>query len=136
MACENQVGVKNILFTFYDCDTDTRVGPISHKQATEDLPTIKSCSVVNERLPGGYIMRQHSDARITVSVIRDLRIPLAWYQGCVSIDSQIEMLNGLVYTGLNGGTIGDEGSNTHQVDLDLTYIELDELLPPGSLVSG
>jgi hypothetical protein len=136
MACENQVGVKNILLTFFNCNTNERSPPISHKQANDELPTVKACSVVNERLPGGYTMVTHADARVSISVIRDLRYPLAYYQGCVAIDLQLEMMNGLIYTGLNGGVVGDESSNTHEVALDLTFIELDEMLPPGALTSG
>jgi hypothetical protein len=136
MTCEKMVGVKNILLTFYNCDTEERMGPISHELATDELPTVKACNVVNDRLPGGYTQRTHSDARLGMQIIRDLRVPLSWYQGCVSIDAQIEYLNGLVYTGLNGGVIGDETSNTHAVTLDITYMEIDELLPPGALVSA
>lgn len=136
MACENLVGVKNILMTFFDCDTDTRVGPISHAQATEDLPTWKTCAWTNERLPGGYTKRSAADVGCEIVVIRDLRIPLAWYQGCVAIDMQVEYDNGLVYTGLGGGVVGDEKSDTHEVSLDITFRTVDELLPPGSLIAG
>lgn len=136
MACENLVGVKNIMLTFYDCDTETRIGPIAHKLATDELPTIKTCAWNNERMPHGYTRRVASDAGVEISVIRDLRIPLSWYQGCVAIDIQIEYENGLVYTGRNGGILGDEKSDSHEVMLDLTFQELDELLPPGSLASA
>ena len=43
MTCENQVGVKNILLTFRDCDTDAVYGPISHKLATEDAADVAAC---------------------------------------------------------------------------------------------
>lgn len=136
MACENQVGVKNILLTFFNCDTDERIGPISHILASEDIPQVKTCGVVNERLTDGYIQISRSDARIELNVVRDIRIPLFMYQGCAAIDIQMEMLNGLVYTGIAGNVIGDETSDTHAVTMDLSYKEIDELLPTGALVSG
>lgn len=136
MACDNLVGLKNCVITFTDCDTDTTVGPISHLLATEDLPTIKTCAWNNEKLVGGYTRRQASDVGVEISIIRDLRIPLAWYQGCASIDMQLEYDNGLVYTCLGGGVIGDEKSDTHQVDLELTFRIIDELLPTGALAQA
>lgn len=136
MACENLVGVKNILLTFFDCDTDTRIGPISHKQATDELPTIKSCPWTNEALPNGFTKRTAAQALMSLNVIRDLRIPLAYYQGCVSISIQIEYENGLVYSALDGGVTGDEQSDTHEIQMELTFTEIDELLPPGSLAQA
>lgn len=136
MPCENMVGVKNILMTFYDCDTETRIGPISHLQSSEDLPMWKTCAWNNEKLPGGYTKRSASDVGCEIKVIRDLRIPLAWYQGCVQIDMQVEYDNGLVYTGLGGGIVGDTKSDTHELELELTFRTVDELLPPGALASA
>ena len=133
MPCENLVGVKNILFTFFDCDTETTIGPISHEQATEELPTLRTCTWVNEELTGGFTKRTANNATMEVKVIRDLRIPLAWYQGCASISAQIEYDNGLVYTGIDGGVLGDETSDTHEVMVQMTFPTLDELLPSGAL---
>lgn len=133
MACDNQVGVKNILITFTDCDTDQVYGPISHELATEDLPTIRTCAFNNEPMPGGYVKRQVSNAEIEMNVIRDLRIPLAYYQGCASVDVQIEYFNGLVYSAAQGTGTGDERSDTHEVTLTLSFREIDELLPAGTL---
>lgn len=136
MACENMVGVKNIVLTFYDCETDNRVGPISHLLATEDLPMWRNCAWTAEKLPGGYTKRQAADAGVEINLIRDLRIPLAWYQGCVAIDMQVEYLNGIVQTGVGGGVVGDPKSDTHEVEMELTFRTVDELLPPGSLVNA
>lgn len=135
MACENTVGVKNILMTFEDCNENVRIGPIAHLLAAEDLPTWKTCAWTNERLPGGYIRRTSADARVTINVIRDLRIPLAFYQGCAAIDLQVEMDNGLVYTGKKGGVIGDQNSDSHAVELDITFKFVDELLPQGAIAA-
>jgi hypothetical protein len=133
MACDNLIGVKNILITFNDCDTDTIVGPISHKLANEDLPTWKTCVWNNEQLPHGYTKRSASNASVEIAVIRDTRIPLAWYQGCVRIDMQVEYENGLVYTGKGGGVLGDEKSDTHEVSMEIAFRELDEMLPAGAV---
>ena len=135
MACENLVSVKNIMITFYDCDTDTTIGPIAHELATEELPMWKTCAWSNEKLVGGYTKRRASDVGCELKVIRDLRVPLSYYQGCAALNMQVEYDNGLVYTGRGGGAIGDAKSDTHQVDLDVTFRTLDELLPAGALAA-
>lgn len=134
MACDNQVGVKNILLTFHDCDTGTTLGPISHELASDDLPTVRLCRYSNEQMPGGYVSRTLGSPAMEMNVIRDPRIPLAYYQGCASVDAQIEYFNGLTYSGLDGSATGDESSDTHQVTLTLTFRQdIDEMLPAGTL---
>lgn len=133
MPCDNQVGVKNILLTFRDCETDEVYGPISHELATEDLPTWRLCPYNNEPLPGGYVRRSVANESVEMVIIRDTRIPLALYQGCASVDVQVEYHNGLVYTGNNGTSTGDEMSDTHEVTMTLTFREIDEILPTGAL---
>lgn len=136
MACENMIGVKNILITFFDCETETTLGPVAHILATEELPMWRNCTWVSEKLIGGYTKRKAANAGVELTVVRDTRIPLAWYQGCVAINMQIEYLNGIVQTGLGGGIAGDNKSDTHEVQLDITFRTVDELLPPGSLVAA
>lgn len=133
MACENLVGVKNILLTFIDCDTEEVYGPISHELATEDLPTWRLCGYTNEAMPAGFVSRTLANAGVEISVIRDLRIPLAMYQGCSSVALQVEYWNGLVYSGVNGTGVGDERSDAHEVTMDISFKEIDELLPAGQL---
>lgn len=133
MACENIVGIKNILLTFFDCDTDTRIGPISHVLSSEELPTVKACSFTTERMTNGFTKRVSGDASMSMSIIRDLRVPLAFYQGCTAVTAQLEYENGIVMTGVDGGVVGDTESDTHEVSLEIVYEEVDELLPPGSL---
>lgn len=133
MSCDNQVGVKNIMLTFRDCDTDETYGPISHELSSEDLPTWRLCPYNNEPLPGGFVNRQVANAMAEISVIRDLRIPLALYQGCADVTMQVEYFNGLVYSAVNGTGTGDEMSDTHAVALTLVFREIDELLPVGTL---
>ena len=117
-------------------DTETRVGPISHKLATDEIPMWKACEWNPEALPGGYTKRVASNASAEMSLIRDKRIPLSYYQGCASVDVQVEYLNGIVMTGLSGGVIGEERSDTHQVDLEFSFRTVDELLPPGALAQA
>lgn len=136
MACENLVGVKNILLTFTDCDSDEVVGPIKHELAGEDLPTWRNCAWTSENLPGGYVRRTTASALLTINVIRDTRIPLSWYQGCASVDVQVEMLNGIVQTGLSGAVTGDDQSDLHEVAMNVTFKTVDELLPAGALASA
>lgn len=136
MSCENMVGVKNIIISFTNCDTGETVKNISHKQANDELPTFRACAWVNEPMTNGFTMRTASNANMQFSVIRDKRIPIAWYQGCASIDVQIEMLSGIVYTGVGGSVSGEDGSDSHEVAVDATFVELDEMLPEGQLVAA
>ena len=133
MACENQIGVKNILLTFRDCETDETYGPISHELSSDEQPTYRLCGYNNEALPRGYVRRTIANEQIELSVIRNLGIPLALYQGCSSVDIQIEHFNGLVYSAVQGTGIGDESSDGHEVTLTLAFRDIDELLPAGTL---
>lgn len=133
MTCDNQVGVKNILITFRDCDTEAVYGPISHLLATDTLPTWRLCPYNNDTLPHGYVSRKPSSPEVEINVIRDIRIPLAMYQGCSDVSLQVEYYNGLVYSAIKGTGTGDDKSNTHEVDMKLTFLEIDEMLPNGVL---
>ena len=135
MACGNQVGVKNIMITFRDCETDQVFGPLSHELSGDDLPTIRICPYNNEPLPGGYVKRKLSNDEIEMKIIRDLRVPLALYQGCAAMDIQIEYYNGLVYSAMNGTGTGDDKSDTHEVMVKASFREIDELLPAGTLAA-
>ncbi len=129
MACEKQVGVRNIIMKITDCDTGTIYGPVAHELAGDDQPMYKLCPYNNEPLPGGYVKRNVANSEIAVSVIRHQGIPLAMYQGCGAIDITIEHFNGRVVTGINGTATGDESSDGHEVAVAITYSEVDELLP-------
>jgi hypothetical protein len=133
MTCENQVGVKNILISFRDCDTDVVYGPISHELSSEELPTWRLCAFNNEALPHGYVKRQPTNPEVEIKVIRDLRVPLSMYQGCSDVNLQVEYYNGLVYSAAKGTGTGDEKSDTHEVTMTIVFKEIDELLPAGTL---
>jgi len=135
MTCENQVGVKNILLTFRDCDTDAVYGPIAHLLSSEDLPTWRLCPYNNDPLPHGYVKRQSTNPEVEIKVIRDLRIPLSMYQGCSDVALQVEYFNGLVYSAARGTGTGDEKSDTHEVTMTISFREIDEMLPNGLLES-
>lgn len=129
-GCDNIHGVKNILITATNCETGQVYGPFSHELATDELPTWKPCAWTNEAMPGGYVRRTASNASASITVIRDRRIPIAMYQGCGSIDIQVEYENGNVFTGKSGSVTGDEESDAHQVTMALVFRILNELLPP------
>jgi hypothetical protein len=67
--------------------------------------------------------------QIELTVIRNLGVPLALYQGCGALDITIEHYNGLVYTGISGTSTGDASSDGHEVTITATFREIDELLP-------
>jgi hypothetical protein len=133
LTCENQVGVKNIILKFFDCDTEEVYGPISHKLSSDELPTWRLCPFNNDPLPQGYVKRQATNPEVEIKIIRDLRIPLAMYQGCSDVDLQVEYYNGLVYSAAKGTGTGDEKSDTHEVTMTLSFKEIDEMLPNGTL---
>lgn len=130
MSCQNQIGIRNILFTFTDCDTGTVIGPVSHKLAdSESLPTVKSCPWHNTPLTNGRIKRAASNASIKLKVIPLDDIPLSYYQGSASIDTQIEYFNGRVYVGKDGAISESDGSNLEGVDMNIVFKSLHEDLP-------
>jgi len=135
MPCENQIGVKNILLTFKDCDTDEVFGPIAHELAAEDLPTWRLCPYNNTALPGGFVTRARANSQVEMNIIRDTRIPLAMYQGCASVIGQVEYYNGLVISFTDGTGTGDEMSDTHAVTMAVSFLTYDELLPAGQLAT-
>lgn len=132
MACDNQVGVRNIFLTFTDCDTGSRFGPFVHELSGDEQPQYKLCAFSNEPMTGGYVRRTRDNQMIELSVIRNLQIPLAFYQGCSAVDITVEHYNGMVITGLDGTGTGDETSDGHEVSMTLVFRELDELLPSGT----
>lgn len=129
MACENQIGVRNILITFYDCDNDVKYGPFSHDLSGDEQPTYRLCDYSNEPMTGGYVRRTKGNNEISLTVIRNIGIPLALYQGCAAIDITVEHFNGLVVTGINGTGTGEDGSDGHEVTITATFQQIDELLP-------
>lgn len=129
MSCDNQVGVRNILIKFYDCDSGAVLGPVSHELASEEQPTYRTCDSNNEALPGGYTRRTKGNKMMSLSVIRNLGIPLAMYQGCASLDITVEHFNGKVMTGIGGTPTGEESSDGHEVSMEIVFRDIDELLP-------
>lgn len=121
--------------TFLDCDTGAIYGPIAHKLSSEDLPTWRLCPYNNDTLPQGYVKRKPANPEVEIKVIRDLRIPLAMYQGCSDVSLQVEYFNGLVYSAAKGTGTGDTKSDTHEADMTISFKEIDELLPAGTLES-
>lgn len=135
-TCDNIIGVKNILLTFRDCDTNQVIGPLVHKLANEELPRWRVYAFRQEKRPGGYVIRHHTSPTCQMNLIRDLRVPLAFYQGKAALDVQVEYENGLVYTGVSGGVEGEEVSDTHEVMLQIAFKQLSELMPPGALAQA
>lgn len=137
MTCANVVGVKNIMLTFTDCFTGQKLGPMAHKLATEELPKWRIYPISKQALPGGYVKHSESHPRAEMVLIRDLRVPLVYYQGKAQIAFQVEYENGLVYTGKASAPEGEDTSDSHEVPLNLVALGgIDELLPPGSLAAA
>lgn len=129
---KNQVGVRNLMITFYDCDSDSVYGPISHELATDELPTMRLCEWTNEILTAGYVRRTKGTNEITVNVIRNKGVPIAMYQGCALVDISIEYYSGVVITGLQGTVTSTDASDGHEVTMTASFPDVDELLPDGA----
>lgn len=138
MACANQVGVKNLAITFRDCDGGLigGVGDIRsrvHELAQDELPKYMMVNYTLEGLSGGRVKRTYKNARIEIMVVRDLSIPLAYYQGRASIDIQVEHVNGIVVTGIDGSVVEVETSDGNDVTMNIEFKRVEELLPSGAL---
>jgi len=129
MDCGNQVGVRNVVMKFFDCDNNRTYGPVVHEISGEEQPSYKTCPYENEAMTGGYTRRSRGNQMMTLSVIRNLGIPLAVYQGCGAIDITVEHFNGLIMTGLNGSVTEANESDAHEVSMTVIFDEIDELLP-------
>lgn len=135
MACGKQNGVKNILITFTNCDTEEVIPSISHNLPDDTLPTYKNCAWAITALTNGYVQRAAANATMTLPVIRDPRIPLTYYQGCASLDVQVEKFDGTVMTLTGGSVVDAEESDGYSVTMNIVASEIDELLAPGSLAA-
>lgn len=133
--CSNIVGVKNIIITFTNCADKSVIGPYVHKLSNEDLPKWRMFDQVYDKMPGGFLKMKQSSYEVDMTIVRDLRVPLAYYQGRAALDIQVEYENGLVYTGPAGGVVADDLSDTHNVAIKAVFETADELLPPGALIS-
>lgn len=130
MACDKKEGIKNILLTFTDCDTEETTGPISHKQPVDaDLPTVMACSYANTDIGRGRVTVAEQSQNLSVTVQGDRSIPMSWYQGCAEIKIQIEWFTGEVWTGMAGQVIDAEASNRTSITMSIIFEEIDIMLP-------
>jgi len=128
MACENQVGVKNVLITFRNCDTDEVIQKVAHEEVGENDFNVVNCRFRNESGKNGKVSVSKDNATMTITVDRNPDIPLSYYQGCAAIDIQVEMKSGRVYTAYNGSVVDPDGSDGTTVTMNLIFSEIDEML--------
>ena len=136
MSCENNIGLKNAVFSFTHCDTGEQIKRISHVLAEDDLPEVRMARVSSETLNGGYVKKTQGSPMIKGNFVRDRRVPQEWYEGHASIDVQLEYYSGIIISGVGGTNVAEDGSDTHSVNLEITYRQLDELLPDGALAQA
>lgn len=132
MACEKQVGVRNIFITLKNCDDGTTYGPYVHELASDEQPQMRLCPFTNEALPGGYVRRARGNNQIQLNVVRNPEVPLAAYQGCAELDIVLEYFSGRVVTALGGTHTGEDTSDGHEVSIDAAFAEVDERLVRGA----
>lgn len=137
MACEGIIGVKNILLTFTHCDSGQTVKNLSHALSSDEIPQVRTVPFKSEAIPGGYTRRHSSYCRINMKVIVNRGLHLSWYQGAASVDVQIEYEDGRVLTGTGGTVSGEETSDMHEANMQLTFRGgVTELLPDGALATA
>lgn len=138
MACPNQVGVKNLTLAFRDCENGLPGGvgdirPRTHVMSPDELPKYITTNFTLEGLSAGRVKRTYKNASVELMVVRDLRIPLQYYQGRAAITIQVEHVNGIVITGLDGFVTGVEASDGNDVSMTIEFERLEELLASGAL---
>lgn len=130
MSCQDQIGVKNISISFTDCDSGNEAGPYAHVLSDDGaLPEIVACTAKNTELTDGKVKRARTNAGINISVQPLRSVPLAFYQGCASIDIQLEYYDGTVITGKDGNVIDAGGSTYEKADMNIRFKEIDEMRP-------
>lgn len=136
MSCTKILGVRNLPIRFTDCITGQVIGPIIHKLAGDELPQVRTHPFSTESLPNGYSRQYQRSAKIMFKIQRDPRVPLRLYQGAAMLDVQVEMDSGHVYTGESGTVIGEATSDSLECDIEVSFENVDELLPDGALADA
>lgn len=127
--CPAQVGVRNLVISFRDCDSDSEWRNIAHKMNGDILPTVLACNKITTRLPGGKVQVSEGNGyTFTADVQRVESIPLAMYQGCAAIDVSVEWYDGSVWTLLTGSVIDAAESDGNTITLTASFQEFDEIL--------
>jgi hypothetical protein len=134
-GCNKIVGLKNLMFTFYDPETNTSTGPWAHELSKEELPQIRSYGYKLEPMTGGYQKKVRTNAHFDCNVIMLDFIPMSFYQGRACITVQAEYESGRIYTGSNGTVTGEEMSDSHDAPMKMLFDTLYERLPPGAVAN-
>ncbi len=137
MGCLNQVGVKNLLLGFADCDNGSsggigNVAGVTHSMAQDELPMYDSVPYTLEALSGGRVKRTYKNCSIKVNVVRNKAIPLQYYQGRASVDYQCEHIDGSVFTGAAGSVVEADDSDSNEVSMTISFASIVEVLAPGA----
>jgi hypothetical protein len=136
-GCPEIVGVRNISLSFTDCDGGDGAVSIrarTHTMSKDELPMYNMATYTLEGLSRGRAKRTYTNATIELPIVRDLAIPLIYYQGRAAISVQIEHINGVVVAASNGIVTGVEASDGNDVRMNLEFAKIEELLPSGALV--
>lgn len=127
--CPEIVGVRNIVISFRDCDTDVELRNIFHKLASDVLPVFNLCPYTYTALPGGKVQKSEgTGVSLEMEVQRVPSIPSAYYTGCAALDVTLEYYDGSVITFLNGAVIDSTGTDGNTATITAIFKEADELL--------
>lgn len=128
-GCSSQHGVRKMVISFRDCDTEETRSNVEHLMNGDTIPTVNACNRILTPLPGGKTQVSEGNGyTFTADIQRVDAIPLAWYQGCAAIDVSVEWWNGRVWTLQNGSVTGAAESDGNSVSLTATFQEFDEKL--------
>lgn len=127
--CPSQVGVRNLVISFKDCDSDQEWRNVAHKMNGDVLPTVLACNKNTTALPGGKVqVSEGTGYTFSADIQRACGIPLAMYQGCAAIDVSVEWYDGSVWTLLNGSVTDAGESDGNSITLTGSFQEFDEIL--------
>lgn len=127
--CPSQVGVRNLVISFKDCDSDAEWRNVVHKMNGDTLPTVMACNKVTTQLPGGKVQVSEGNGyTFTADIQRVEGIPLAMYQGCAALDISVEWYDGSVWTLINGSVTDATESDGNTITLTASFQEFDEIL--------
>lgn len=132
--CPAQVGVRNLVISFKDCESDNEWRNVVHKINGDTLPTVMACNKTTTVLPGGKVqVGEGTGYTFTADILRVESIPLAMYQGCAAIDVSVEFYDGSVWTLLNGSVTDATESDGNTIQLTASFQEFDEILAVNTL---
>lgn len=127
MACESDVGLKNLVLTFRDCNTGEEISAISHNLAEDTQFEWNACPYTRTSTSGRKTRVSKASVQINFTVVPSLSIPSNYYTGCAEMDVSAEFYSGRVITATNGSIVDASAMNEESVAIQARFDVLDEI---------